>query len=408
MDLSRRSLLATTSGSLFMSLGGGLRVAFAADGVETQSAQSTNPILVVVFCRFGQDGMQLLAPAGDPNYIQNRPTIRIQTSGTGAGLGAGTLGGVDFFFHPNLPELKGLYDSKQLAAVVAAGIPTASRSHFVAQDMMERGGSDGMPLMSTGWLARHMLSIAASAPLSTIAVSTNTPTSLTGDNLALAVSNPQTFNVSGGTNTTNVTQGLVTGTTDYEKKAQQTLSAITQVQTAFRALGTTTATGYTNGDLSTPLKALAQLIKMNVGISAATVDMGGWDHHQNLTPAFQGRAIELSRSISAFWSDISAYQNQTTLITMSEFGRRFQENSNRGLDHGSASTMLVLGGNVNGGTIYGQWPGLAANQLYSGDLAVTTDYRTVISEVIAKNHGETALQTIFPNVTYNPLGLING
>jgi uncharacterized protein (DUF1501 family) len=420
MNVSRRFVLGGTSA--LVALGGGLRVAFA-DSTATSTpvaaattgtgagAAPANPILVVVFCRFGQDGMQLVAPAGDPNYIQARPTIRIQTSGGGAGLGLGTLQGVDMYMHPSMPELKALYDAKQLAAVVAAGVPTASRSHFQVQDLMERGGADGTPVPQTGWLARHMASIgasgAASSVLSTIAVSTNVPTSLTGDSLALAVPNPQSFTVGGNSNITAVSSGLVTGQTDYELKAQETITAIGKVQAAYKALTASspaTPTGYTGGDLSTPLRALAQLIKMNVGISVATVDMGGWDHHQNLVPNFQNRATELSRSIGAFWKDVSDYQSQITLITMTEFGRRFQENANHGLDHGSASTMLVLGSAVAGGQIFGTWPGLAANQLYGGDLAVTTDYRQVIGEVIAKRHGETAVASVM-GVPYQPLGL---
>lgn len=412
--ISRRGILG--GGAAMLSLGGGLRVAFGADlpvalggtsptgsssGSEKPAAGS--PILVVIFCRFGQDGLQLVAPSGDPNYIAARPTIRIGASNN---FGLGTLDGVDMYFNTNMPELKALYDAKKLATVVAAGVPTNIRSHFEAQDMMERGGADGTALPGDGWLARHMNQMKQTAALSTVAVSVNMPTSLRGNNQALAIPNPANFNVSGGTATSNVTRGLVRGTTDYEKKALETLDAIANVQTAYRALTNNTQTGYTNGDLSTPLRSLATLIKMNAGVSVATVDMGGWDHHQNLTAAFTTRAQELSRSISAFWNDLgSTYQSQVTIVTMTEFGRRFAENANRGLDHGSASTMMVISSDMNGGKIYGQWPGTAANQLYGGDLAVTTDYRTVLSEVLVKRHAETKIANVFPNVPYAPLGL---
>lgn len=416
--ISRRHLL--EGGAAMLTLGGGLRVAFGAEPLPValggtapnpttgttgtgERPSATNPILVVIFCRFGQDGLQLVAPSGDANYIAARPTIRVQPN---ASFGLGTLDKVDMYFHPNMPELKALYDAKQLAAVVAAGVPTNIRSHFEAQDMMERGGADGTALPDNGWLARHMNQTNATAALSTIAVSTNMPTSLMGDNQALAIPNPANFNVSGGTATSNTTRGLFRGTTDYEKKATETLDAISNVQTAYRALQNNTQTGYTNGDLSTPLRSLATLIKMNVGISVATVDMGGWDHHQNLAGAFNTRATELSRSIAAFWNDLGAtYQPNVTIVTMTEFGRRFTENANRGLDHGSASTMMVIGSNMNGGKLYGLWPGTAANQLFSGDLAVTTDYRTVISEVLVKRHNESKIANVFPNTPYTPLGL---
>ena len=370
INISRRNLLG--GASAFMTLGGGLRVAFGADlppalggtgATIATPAAAGSPVLVVIFCRFGQDGMQLVAPSGDANYIAARPTIRIAASDT---FGLGTVDGTDMYFNPNMPELKKLYDAKQLAPIVAVGVPTNIRSHFEAQDMMERGGADGTALPINGWLARHMNAQGALPALSTVAVSTNVPTSLLGDSQSLAIPNPASFNVSGGTATSNVTRGLVRGTTDYEKKALETIDAINNVQTAYKALSNNTQNGYTNGDLSTPLKSLATLIKMNVGVSTATIDMGGWDHHQNLTSAFTTRAVELSRSISAFWNDLGAAQSNVTVVTMTEFGRRFQENANRGLDHGSASTMMVLNQNMNGGKVFGSWPGLAANQLYSG------------------------------------------
>ena len=410
MNVSRRNLLG--GASAFLTLGGGLQVAFGAGlpealggaGVTNSEAPAavTDPILVVVFCRFGQDGLQLVAPSGDPNYIAARPTIRIAAS---TSYGLGTLDGVDMFFNPNMPELKALYDAKQLAPIVAAGVPTNIRSHFEAQDMMERGGADGTAPPLNGWLARHMNAQTITAPLGTVAVSTSMPTSLMGDNQALAIPNPANFNVSGGTATSNVSRGLMRGTTEYEKKSLETLDAISNVQTAFRNLTNNTQTGYTNGDLSTPLRSLATLIKMNVGISVATIDMGGWDHHQNLTGAFTPRAVELSRSLNAFWNDISAFQSKVTVVTMTEFGRRFQENANRGLDHGSASTMMVLSKDMNGGKVFGLWPGTAPNQLYGGDLAVTTDYRTVLAEILVKRHNEAKIANVFPNVPYNPLGL---
>jgi uncharacterized protein (DUF1501 family) len=406
--LSRRNVLAGSSA--LIALGGGLRVSLAADTPTSTTggsttAQGTNPILVVIFCRFGQDGMQLVAPSGDANYIKNRPTIAISAS---AGLGLGTLNGVDMYMNPNMPEIKALYDAKQMAPVVAVGVPTVIRSHFEAQDMMERGGADGMPNPDNGWLTRHIASTGGEkTTLATLAVQTNTPTSLAGDNLALAIPSPSNFQVSGGTSTTNVTRALFRGNTAYEAKALETIDAIANVQAAYKALSSNNQSGlgYTNGDLSTSLKNLATMIKMNVGVSVATVDMGGWDHHQNLTAAFTSRSTELSKAIGAFWKDIAAYQGQTTIVTMTEFGRRFQENANRGLDHGSASTMMVVSSKINGGQVYGQWPGLAPNQLFGGDLAVSTDYRTVLSEILVTQHGEQKIANVFPTVPYYPIGL---
>jgi uncharacterized protein (DUF1501 family) len=146
---------------------------------------------------------------------------------------------------------------------------------------------------------------------------------------------------------------------------------------------------------------------MNVGVDVVTVDYGGWDHHNNLVNEFGARTVEFARALSAFWTDMANYRDRITLVTMTEFGRRFQENANQGTDHGSASGMLILGGNVNGGKIYGSWPTLAPAALDAGDLAVTTDYRQVLAEILVKRHAETKIGTVFPTLKYAPLGIVS-
>jgi uncharacterized protein (DUF1501 family) len=227
-----------------------------------------------------------------------------------------------------------------------------------------------------------------------------------GDAGAVAIPDASTFTIKGGTAEAAVIRAINAANTPYDAGVRATLDAIASVQAGLSGVTTSTSANYTNGDLSKPLQSLAKLIKMNVGVSVATVDMGGWDHHHALTGLFRSRAIELSQSLNAFWTDLANYQSRLTVVTMTEFGRRFQENASQGLDHGSASTMLVMGAGVNGGQIYGTWPGLQASALDGGDLAVTTDYRQVLSEVIAKRHGESALNNVFPTVTYKPLGII--
>ena len=402
MKFSRRDFLSRAgAGGLLATVQPGLRVAFAADAAPGN-------ILVVAFMRGGQDGLQLVAPAEDPNYIAARPTIRVQSSGTDAGLPAGSLGGTNFYFHPNLPELKALYDSKQLAVVEAAGIVTQNRSHFTCQDKMERGIADADPNQNSGWLARHIADLGGGrAPLADIANSSTNPTSLLGDGTAIAIPDVATFSVTGGDAEAAAIRAIAaTGNTSYESGIRATLDAISSVQSGLKSLPASTNVGYTNGDLSKPLASLAKLIKMNVGVSVATVDMGGWDHHHSLTNLFRGTATELSKSLAAFWKDIADYQSRVTIVTMTEFGRRFVENSSQGLDHGSASTMLVMGAGVNGGKIYGTWPGLSASSLNGGDLAVTTDNRQVLAEVIAKRHAETSVASVFPTISYKPLGIL--
>jgi uncharacterized protein (DUF1501 family) len=406
MTFSRRDMLRyATSGAAMATVAPGLRVAFA-----QQAPAAARDILVVLYLRGAADGLQMVAPAGDANYISNRPTIRVRSDGTTPGLGVGTLTGTDFYLHPATTELKSLYDAGKLAIVHAAGMRMPERSHFECQEYMELGFNSNEQKGIDGWLARHRKALeGTSATLGTVALSTNVPVSMLGFSDALAVANASSFNVSGGTSNMTVIRGLNGGTSEYEAEAIQTLNAVQAVQDGLRTLpADNTNYGYPGGSLTTSLRSLATLVRMNVGIEVAHIDMGGWDHHNNLNAEFNTRASDLARSLGAFWREMASYQNRLTVVTMTEFGRRFRENASAGTDHGSGSQMFVLGGNVNGGKIYGTWPGLAPNQLFNGDLDVTTDYRRVVSEILAKRQGQKRIDKVFPTVRYEPLGIVSG
>lgn len=404
MNISRRRILSGMAASTGLAIAPGVNVSFAADGTPARD------ILVVVFQRGACDWLQMLAPAGDPNYIANRPSIRVRTDGNTPGIGLGSLDGVDLYLSASAPELKGLYDSGKLAFVHATGLYTEDRSHFTCQDNMEKGTADADPQQNSGWLARHTASVGVAADLAIVSSGSTNAVSLLGQPAAVAISDPQSFNVSGGSANANVIR-LLNGSgaeTRYRTAALQTLDTVQDVQTSLAGFQDPSGTaGYTGGPLSNGLRAVGRLIRMNVGLDVVTVDHGGWDHHNNLVNEFNARTVEFSRAINAFWTDMASYRDRITLVTMTEFGRRFRENANQGTDHGSASGMLVLGGNVNGGRIFGQWPGLASNQLNSGDMAITTDYRQVLAEILVKRHAETKLNTVFPSLTYAPLGLVN-
>ena len=390
VDRLQRELLAggAATGAL-ATVAPGLKVAFADTGATD--------VLIVLFQRGAADWLQMLAPAGDPNYIAARPTIRVPTTGNNPGIGLASLNGTDFYLSASAPELKALYDQGSLAFVHATGLTTVDRSHFTVQDMMERGFADADPRQNSGWLARHMASLGGKQPvLSTVASASSVPTSLLSDSGALAIANVSNFNVTGGDANAALLRQMNPGTSAYNKLAIETLNAITNVQSALKTVDNSTAAtaGYTGGALSSSLRSVAQLIKMNAGLTVATVDFGSWDMHNSLVSEFATRTTEFSRAINAFWNDIAAYRNNVTLVTMTEFGRRLTENSSQGTDHGTASGMLVLGGNVNGGKLYGSWPGLAAKQLYAGDLLVTTDYRQVVSEILVTRHSEANLSRV--------------
>lgn len=420
MKLTRRNLLiGASSGVLLATAGPGLRVSLAADSTSDE-------ILVVLFARGGTDGLQLVAPANESIYQDARPSIAVQPDGANPGFAlANGLDGVDFFLNQGASGLNDLYTSGDLALIHAAGIPTDNRSHFKSMDLMERGMADNETNLTSGWLTRHIESLTAERPLlSTISTGSSNPISLLGYPQAVSIPNVEDFNVAGGDVNAQVIAALNSGDSAYQQVAQQTLDAISTVQTKLEELNngadeneeggdgsdTTDTEGpaYTNGPLSSALRNLAQLIKMDVGLDVATVDHGGWDHHNNLVNEFGGQVTELSQSLSAFWEDVADYKDRISVVFMTEFGRRVYENASNGTDHGSGSVMMVLSGNANGGQMYGTWPGLASGDLDNGDLAVTTDYRQVISEILAKRHNSPSLESVFPTVPYAPLGLVNG
>ena len=413
MAISRRDFLGSaTTGAIAGTalLAGGLTcVARNVNAAFAAGNGTDKDILVVLFLRFGVDGLSLIPPADDSDYHDNRPTIGLSSR---AALPIGALDGVPFFMHPKLAELMTLYDGGKLAVVHAVGLRTESRSHFVSQDMMERAVADGEKTVSGGWLGRHLAAGGHALPgLSAITSGAEVDTALQGYLGAMAVASKLSrFTILGDADRFKVIEAMNIGTDPAAVAARATLETIRTVQSKVTALPSVPGNpaGYTSGALSESLRSVATLIKAQVGLQAVTVDFGGWDHHKYLNQAFPAQAEELSRSLAAFWNDLGDYHDRLTVVTMTEFGRRVEENANGGLDHGSASTMLVLGGHVHGRQLYGRWPGLKAADLHAGDLAVTTDYRQVLQEILIKRRSETTPATVFPTLSYEPLGIVGG
>jgi uncharacterized protein (DUF1501 family) len=159
-------------------------------------------------------------------------------------------------------------------------------------------------------------------------------------------------------------------------------------------------------DLSGPLMTVAQTIKMDMGLRIATVDYGGWDTHAHQADTFPLLLGELSRTLMAFWRDLGPRQQDVSVVVQSEFGRRLISNDSGGTDHGRAGAMLVLGPQAKGGRLLGRWPGLSNDALEEGaDLAVTTDYRDVLAEIMVRHMGLPDPTIVFPGLTPQPLGL---
>jgi len=363
--------------------------------------------LVVIFQRGAADGLNIVVPHGEPSYYAMRPTINVPRK---------SVLDLDGFFglHPAMASFAPLWKQKQLAIVHAAGSPDPTRSHFDAQDFME-SGTPGVKATDDGWLNRALqeLPLAQSA-FRAIALGPSLPRILSGKEPAVAVNNVNDFSV-GGKNPnaapmSNTFEAMYDHSVDsvLHGTGQETFDAVKMLKAADPAHYTPAANAnYPKGRFGDSLKQLAQLVKANLGVRVAFADIGGWDHHVN-EGSTQGQIAnvlgEFSQSIAALWTDLGDLGEDTVIVTMSEFGRTVRENGNRGTDHGHANVMFVLGGPVKGGKVYGRWPGLDPSELYEGrDLAVTTDFRLVLSEVVSRSLENKDLQTVFPGFE-NPSG----
>ena len=368
--------------------------------------------LVVIFQRGAADGLNIVVPHGERAYYAMRPSINIPRN---------DVLDLDGFFglHPALASLQPIWNQRHLAIVHAAGSPDPTRSHFDAQDFME-SGTPGLKATPDGWLNRALHSLPASEDKSAfraIALGPALPRILTGSERAVAVNNINDFGVGGrnpnATPIANTFEAMYDQSVDsvLHGTGQETFDAVKMLKAADPAKYRPAAgADYPRGRFGDSLKQLAQLIKANLGVQVAFADIGGWDHHVN-EGGTQGQIAnvlrEFSQSLSAFWIDLGDLAEDTVVVTMSEFGRTARENGNRGTDHGHANVMFVMGGPVKGGRVYGPWPGLEQPQLYEGrDLAVTTDFRRVLGEAVAKHLGNSRLEQVFPGFESSSAGFL--
>jgi len=424
MKTARRDFLkaATAVGALAPFSGIG-NLAFGAD------TAAARPILVVLFLRGGCDSLNLIGPANDRNYVEDRiEPLRVTDGGSkpGISLGNGLDRAIDFRLHPAAAPLAELYQQGHLAIVHAVGLSNETRSHFVAQELIERGivtdgteqsmGAQSPVSAESGWLARYArlagLDAADDRRVSALSASNGVDKALDGFAAALAV--PDLNNgvgLAGGEQARAVLSALYRGQAgDVAERGRLTLS---MVETVDKRIGRTPdgkavpyqpehQASYDEGGEGggRGLEAIARIIKMEVGLSVACVDMGGWDTHENQPGRFNALATQLGRNVMAFWNDLAAYHDRLTLVTISEFGRRLRSNKSNGTDHGHGGAMMVLGGRVNGGRMYGRWPGLATPALDRAvDLAVTTDYRAVLGAVAGVTLPPRQLGQLFPGFT---------
>jgi len=386
---------------------------------------ASDEMLVVIFLRGGSDGLNLIGPSADAVYrTERRPETRVERDGDNPGLVLkNTLADVDFRFHYKAQPLKDLYDAGHLGIIHACGLTNGTRSHFDATDFMERGTPENKNT-SSGWLSRFVATQQWSGPIPTISTSNSLPISLLAAHDAIAVPNAKKMQLQGDARFQILRESLLkdayTGHTPVMENGARSLGVLDifaqrlpkddhghVIDYTPAANANYPTDGYT-GELTNSLKTIAQIAKMDVGLHVATADYGGWDTHISQNGRFPNLVDTLSRSLAAFWRDMEPFQDRLTVVVMSEFGRRLKSNDSGGTDHGHGNAMLVLGGHVNGGNIYGVWPGLATEQLDNQvDLAVTTDYRTVLSEITAKRFGLAHSESVFPGFTsFKPLGIM--
>lgn len=394
MNRSRRTLL-KSAGLGFLALGLPPPFLVRAAGAE-QSARGK--ILVVIFQRGGMDGLNAVVPFKDPAYYSLRPTIAI------AAPAAGEERAIDldgfYALHPALAPLKNFYDKGQLAIVHAAGSPDNTRSHFDAQDSMELG-TPGIKSTPDGWLNRCLGGGSkGTSPFRGVAISPQTPRILAGSAPALTLSSIEEFRLRNAGVGASLQKLYATSTDPLFRRGGNSLFDALDRLRAVEAKIPPNAADYPAGKFAGGLKQIARLIKADVGLEIAFHEIEGWDTHVaegGAAGQMANRLRELGDGLVAFCRDLGDRLEDVVVVTMSEFGRTARENGSRGTDHGHANAMFVLGANVRGGKVYGRWPGLAPEVLHEGrDLALTTDYRSLCGEVLARHLNQRDTDKIFP------------
>ena len=368
-------------------------------------------VLVVISLRGGVDGLGMVVPHGDPAYYSARRTIS---------LPPGSLIAKDAMFglHPNLAPLQWLWNNGELAAVHAVGQEVPNRSHFLAMEEVE--DADPASSVRRGWVNRMIGLDGDYEPYEAVNFGSSiTPMALVGPAAVVATQNLENITLSGATNGYSSRRRTQLSTIWAGQSGPLGLAARSALRTVRELAPVVNATykptvAYPrtspSAGLSDALKDTAQLIKADVGTEVVTIDYGSWDMHSDYGTTeyggMQSMVAGFASVLNAFMRDLGTRRSKVTVVTISEFGRRVAENGNRGLDHGWGNMMLLMGGGVKGGQYYANWPGLGSGNLVDGDLKVTTDYRNVLGEVVTKRFPSRSLGSVFPGLSYGPVGVM--
>ena len=390
-------------------------IAKAANSFKEQKLYKKGKILVCVFQRGAMDGLMAVTPLTDQFLKAARPTIFMEA---GAGKPLIDLDG-RFGLHPAMKNFEPLFREKKLAIVHGIGSPNNTRSHFDAQDFME-SGTPFKKGTSSGWLNRAVGLLGHDAtPLRAVSITSSLPRSLYGDNPALAINNLQDFAIQmkGNSKATSMVSKSFedlydqTSSTLLKETGKESFDAMKMLQkTNTKNYQPSNGAIYPTSALGNSLKQIAQLIKMNVGLEVAFAEHGGCDTHFNQGTdqgVFARNAADLSNSIAAFWTDLGQLQDDVTLMSMTEFGRTVKQNGTNGTDHGRGSCNFIIGNNVDGGKVHGLVKPLSIDNLEDGrDLAVTTDFRAVFSEVADQHLQINDNAILFPDWNGKSIGVM--
>lgn len=443
MDITRRQVLTGTALAAAMGATAGFGRGFSALANVTigpRYREVDGNALVVMFLRGGADGLNIVAPYGDDEYYKLRPTLGLAAPGDRrSGVKARAIRLDDrFALHPALAPLAPLHAEGRLAAVHAIGSWDDSRSHFEAMEAMERGLARVSSGASSGWLARHLATTArdGDSPLRAVSISETMPDSLRGATTATALRELAQFRLldpfAAPTGADGKQHHSPAGTATGEgfSAMEETLRemysgdgrhsaaggdsllagghAALAAMEAVRRLDPanyrpSSGANYPRGEIGDAFRQVACLVKGEVGLEVACLEMGGWDTHvaQGADIGWQAlRLTELGQALAAFDADLGRHTKTVTTVVMTEFGRRAYENTGLGTDHGRAGAWLLMGESVVGGPVHTEWPGLKKDQLDdNGDLRVTTDYRDVLAEILLKRLKNDRLSEVFPNYT---------
>ncbi len=419
--LNRREFLriASLSAAPLALPGWAPRFAFAPPG-----SPPSGDLLVCVFLRGGMDGLNAVIPHFESEYYDAR--INLSIAEPAAGSDATSIELDDrFSLHPSLRPLLDPYQAGELAIVHACGSPDPTHSHFDAMDYMERG-TPGEKQIASGWIARHLLTAPweNNSPFRAVGIGVGLQASLRGPVSAAALQSVAEFHLPGNPRGVAVLQQTLSSLYQLPVEDESLFEGLSsQAATTFEAMDLlegldptsyrpSNGAAYPEDEFGLGLSQIALLAKSELGLEIACVDIGGWDTHVQ-QGADDGRMPQLMASLAsglaAFHLDMREKMSDVTVVTMSEFGRRLAENGGGGTDHGHGGVMFVMGGGILGGKVYGEWPGLASENLYGpGDLAITTDFRQVLAEIVQVRLGNDRIDEVFPGYRAGGfLGLAN-